>query len=291
MISTILAAVLPVLLTALIGFLWVRSGRSIEAGVLTPLVADLGTPCLIFSTLSKAVIPPWAFAEMATATALSLLTFVVIGMVVLKLSGLKIRTYLPAISFPNSGNLGLPMALYAFGQQGLSYAIAFFSIASIANYTIGQAIAAGRADWRFMIRMPLVHAVWLGILVALFRVELPLWLSNTVSLLGGLTIPIMLLMLGSSLARLRVAAFPRAVAISALRLSMGAVVGFGVAWLFGLEGTARAVLIMQCAMPVAVYSYLFAQRWNNEPEEIAGLVVVSTLAAVVTVPTLLTLLL
>ena len=291
MISTVLAAVLPVLLTALIGFVWVRSGRSIEASVMTPLVADIGTPCLVFATLSKAVIPPWAFAEMAAATALSLLTFVAVGMVILKATGLKIRTYLPALSFPNTGNLGLPLSLYAFGQSGLSYAIAFFSIASVANYTIGQAIAAGRADWRFMIRMPLLHAVWLGIVVALFRIELPLWLGNTVSLLGGLTIPIMLLMLGSSLARLRVAAFPRAVAISALRLSMGAAVGFAVAALFGLEGTARAVLIMQCAMPVAVYSYLFAQRWNNEPEEVAGLVVVSTLASVATIPTLLTLLL
>ena len=102
-----------------------------------------------------------------------------------------------------------------------------------------------------------------------------------------MTIPLMLLMLGASLARLQVVMMSRAIALSVLRIGTGAGVGILIASLFDLDVTTRAVLIMQCAMPVAVYNYLFAQRWNNQPEEVASLVVVSTVVSVFSVPALL----
>jgi malate permease and related proteins len=104
-------------------------------------------------------------------------------------------------------------------------------------------------------------------------------------------VPLMLMMLGSSLARLRIASLGRAAGVAALRLGMGALIGAAAAALFHLDGVARPVLILQSAMPVAVYNYLFALRWNNEPEEIAGLVVLSTIGAMITLPALLSLLL
>jgi predicted permease len=102
-----------------------------------------------------------------------------------------------------------------------------------------------------------------------------------------MTVPLMLLMLGSSLGQLKVASFLRAITVSCIRIGIGAAVGVGVAALFNLAGSLKAVLILQCANPVAVYNYLFAQRWNNQPEEVAGAVVVSTLLSIVTVPLLL----
>ena len=175
----------------------------------------------------------------------------------------------------------------AFGERGLSYAIVFYAICTIGQFTVGQAVAAGVANWRGMLRLPLIYAVLAGVAVAVWKVPLPLWLMNTVSLIGGMTIPLMLLMLGASLARLQVAVISRAVTLSVLRIGSGACIGLVVAMFFNLDATARSVLIMQCAMPVAVYNYLFAQRWNNQPEEVAGLVVVSTLVSILSVPTLL----
>ena len=95
------------------------------------------------------------------------------------------------------------------------------------------------------------------------------------------------MMVGASLARLKVATFGRALAFSVLRTGIGAAVGLAMASLFDLEGTARSVLVLQCAMPVAVLSYILAQRWDNEPEEVAGLVVVSTWTAVLSIPVML----
>ncbi len=102
-----------------------------------------------------------------------------------------------------------------------------------------------------------------------------------------MTIPLMLLMLGASLARLRIKTARNAVSLSVIRIVTGGAIDYAITFMLELHGAAQSVLIMQCAMPVAVYNYLFAQKWNNEPEEVAGLVVVSTLASIVTVPALL----
>jgi len=287
MIETILGAIVPVLLTASIGYAWTRAGRNVDSHSLTLLVTEIGTPFLVFSTFAKTAIPPGAFAASAGASVAILAGFALAAALILWLLRLPWRTYLPALAFPNTGNLGLPLALYAFGPEGLSYAIVFFTLCSLTNFTAGQAIAAGSIRWRAILRMPIIYAAILGVGVSVLGIELPPWLANTASLLGSITVPLMLLMLGVSLGKLRVAAFPRALMLATLRIGMGVGIGFAVTTLFGLHGVAKEALIQQSAMPVAVFNYLFALRWNNQPEEIAGLVVVSTLLAIITTPALL----
>jgi malate permease and related proteins len=290
-IETILTAIAPVMLTALIGYFWTRSGRRIEAQGLTQIVTEIGTPCLVFSTFAKMSVPAGAFGATAAASLTILIGFLIVAALVLKLCGLSLRTYLPSMAFPNTGNLGIPLALYAFGSEGLAYAIVFLCFTSVMNFTIGQAIAAGTMSWRAIAKMPIIYAVVLGLAVTEAGVAVPQFLANTISLLGSITVPLMLLMLGVSLGSLRVAAFPRALMLSLLRIGMGAGLGFAVTALFGLHGAARAAIVMQSSMPAAVFNYLFALRWHNNPEEVAGIVVVSTLVTVATAPTLLYLLL
>jgi malate permease and related proteins len=286
-IETILTAIAPVMLTALIGYFWTRSGRSIEAQGLTQIVTEIGTPCLVFSTFAKMSVPAGAFAATAAASLTILIGFLIVATLVLKLCGLSLRTYLPSMAFPNTGNLGIPLALYAFGSEGLAYAIVFLCFTSVMNFTIGQAIAAGTMSWRAIIKMPIIYAVALGLVVTETGIALPQFLTNTISLLGSITVPLMLLMLGVSLGSLRVAAFPRAFMLSLLRVGMGAGLGIAVTAFFGLNGSARAAVIMQSSMPAAVFNYLFALRYQNQPEEVAGVVVVSTLVTIATAPTLL----
>ena len=145
-------------------------------------------------------------------------------------------------------------------------------------------IAAGKANWRGLLRLPILYAVAIGIALSFWRIELPGWAGTTIALIGNVTVPLMLLMLGSSLSRLKVASVGRAFFVSVLRIGLGGAIGIAVAAAFGLTGSLRAVLILQCANPVAVYNYLFAQRWNNEPEEVAGVVVLSTLLSLLTIP-------
>jgi len=193
--------------------------------------------------------------------------------------------------FPNTGNMGLPLCLFAFGQQGLALAIIIFTLTATLQFTAGVAIASGSLSFRRILGMPLIYAVVLSVLVVATGWTLPQWLANTIQLLGGLTIPMMLLALGVSLARLRVTTFGRAALLTVVRLAGGVAIGFAVATIFGLSGAARGVLIIQAAMPVAVFNYLFAQYYSREPEQVAGMVVLSTAASFVILPVLLWILL
>jgi hypothetical protein len=124
--------------------------------------------------------------------------------------------------------------------------------------------------------------------VAALHLEVPQFVLRSTSLIGGIAIPAMLIMMGASLADIKAVSFCRAMAFSILRVVVGVAIGLVVAVGLGLPDTAKHVLILQCAMPVAVLSYTFAQRWNNEPDEIASLVAVSTWSAALTIPITLT---
>jgi len=285
--SVILPAVLPVFITALIGYALARANRPFDNRTITFLVTSIGTPALVFYNLAKTTVAPGALAVIAAATAVAITFYLVAGSLALRALGLKWRTFLPSLAFPNSGNLGLPLALYAAGQEGLNYAIVIFAMTSILNLTAGQAIAAGKNNLLVVLKSPILPAVALGLIFAYGGIPIPLWATNTLDMLSGLTIPLMLLMLGTSLAKIQVTTFGRSAILSVARIGMGTIAGFTLAALFGFTGPERIAFVLQCAMPVAVFNYVFAQMYDNEPGEVASLVVVSTLLSVVTTPIIL----
>jgi len=290
-VNTILAAVVPIMLMTLIGYFMARIGKPVEGEALRLLVADIASPALIFTALLKTNLSGGMLIEYAGASLAAVAAFGVIGYLALRVSGLSMRAFLPSMMFGNTGNLGLPLALYACGPVGLGYAAVFHTVAAVGNVTLGQGIAAGSARWQAVVTSPMLIAAILGLAAAVLHIALPLWLNNTLELISGLAIPLMLLMLGTSLATIRVAAIRRAVGLSVLRIGMGIAVGFMLAWGFGFTGVARTVLVLQCAMPVAVINYLFALIGKSDPQGVASIVVVSTIIAVLTIPVLLAILL
>jgi predicted permease len=248
---------------------------------------NVATPCLVFATLLRLRFEATELAVVAGASVACLTLSAGIAFLILRLSGLSQRIYLPALIFPNSGNMGMPLCLFAFGETGLGLAVVFFAVLAVAQFTLGPAIAAGRLDLRQMLRTPLVHAVALALLLQALGIELPRWAANTTRLLGDCAVPLMLLSLGVALSSLRIAGMGRALAMSALRLGMGFIVGLVVATAMGLEGTVRGVVMLESAMPVAVFNYLWAVRYKTAPEEVAGMVLGSTVLSFFTLPLLL----
>ena len=272
---------------ASIGYVLAKTGRPFDSKTVAFLVASLGTPTLVFFDLAKTPMQPEALLKLSAATTIAISFYIAFGTLVLRASGLRLRTYIPSLAFPNAGNLGLPLALYAGGEAGLNAAIIVFSVTTIFNLTIGQAVAAGRGQWGAVARSPIIPAALLGLGFAYSGLTLPAWAFNTLSLLSSIAIPLMLLMLGTSLARIAVTQVGRSAALGALRLGMGIAAGFALSSVFGFTGAEKIGFVIQCAMPVAVYNYLFAQMYGNAPEDVAGLVVMSTLLSAVTTPILL----
>jgi malate permease and related proteins len=291
LVPALVAVIVPVFVGAWLGWLWTRLGRTFDTAMVSDLVTQIGTPCLVFNALTKLDVAPAALGQMAAASFLSYALVTALGVVVLLLWRLPFHSYLPALMFGNAGNMGLPLCLFAFGDLGLALAIAYFAVAVGLQFTVGVWIAAGAVSLGQVLRMPVLWAVLVALGFMAAGRKPPEFVSNTAQLFGGLTIPLMLMALGVSLGKLRVTSVPRAVVFSILRLAGGFGAGLAGAWLFGLTGAARGVLLIQATMPVAVFNYLFALHYKRAPEEIAGMVVISTLISFASLPLLLALVL
>ncbi len=286
-IEKVFSIIAPVFVCAAIGFIWAKRGWSYDVELVTTLVTNIGAPCLIFHTLANLPLGAHGLAMMMAATMAVAVACAATGAVILRLAGLSQRAFLPTLIFPNSGNMGMPLCYLAFGDAGLAMAIAVFTVYAATQFTFGISLASGTVSLRMLARAPLLYAVPLALAFLLTGTRPPAWINATAALLGGLTIPMMLITLGVSLAELAVGSARRSLMLAALRLVMGFAFGVAVAAVLGLDGVARSVLIVQAAMPVAVFNYLFALRYKTEPAEVAGVVVLSTALSFVTLPALL----
>lgn len=277
-------ALSPVLAGAGLGWWWTRSGRPLDTAALTPLMMSVGTPCLVFGALARVHITPEAFAASALAATVALAAVALAGALLLRVLGLDVKTFFASVAFPNAGALGLPVAWYGLGPEGFAHAVVFYALSSIGNFVVGQTVAAQGAGWSALLRMPMLWAALGGAAVSAGGIALPQAVLNAIELIGTMSVPIMLLLLGAALGRLAVGGLARSGLVAAIRFGCGLAVGLGVATAFGLEGPARMALILQSAMPVSLHSYVFAQRFGNAPEEVAGAVMVSSLAGALSIP-------
>ena len=274
----------PVFILAAIGYGWARSGAPYDIPFVTRLAMMWGMPALIFSTLVRAEIDPAAFQEIALATLALYGTFALIYGVAFRVAGLKLRTFLPPTVINNSGNLGLPVALFAFGDYGLALAIVLFAVMVTLQFTIGIWYIAGPGKGWEAARQPMIWATLAGLACAWGDVTPPAFLDNAIALIGQLGIPLMLLTLGVSISQIRVSSVLRALVIAVLRYASAVGVAMAVGHFLGLSGVVLSVLILQAIMPAPVTNYLLALKYDAEPEEVAGLVVVSTALSLALIP-------
>lgn len=283
----LLDVVTPVAVCAAIGFGWARMKQPFDSQMVTRLVSNVGVPSLVFSTLVAVEIDSGIFMDMAAAALLTSVFFFAIGYVILKMTGLPIRTYLNPIAFANTGNMGLPLCLLAFGEQGLALGIAYFVVNVILLLTVGIAVASNEYRLKDVLKRPFLYAVIGAAFFMITDAEVPNAILSTTKLLGNFSIPLMLITLGFSLATLQIVNIKRAVFISFCRLGVGIPVGFASAALFGFTGAAHGTLVLMCSMPVAVITFLLAENYGADGRAVAGAVIISTLASFATMPALL----
>ncbi len=287
MLSLIFSILAPVFVSVLIGYCWSRSGRSYDTDLITSLVTYFGTPCLVFYSLATVELQPQTLVQMVIAALAANAAFILIGGIILKMFRLPLRAYLQVLSFPNIGNVGLPLCYLAFGETGLALGISFFAVYAVFQMTVGAAFVAGGFSLRSLLQMPVIPATFLAVFFLLSNLHVPGWLYNTTKLIGDLTIPLMLITLGVSLSQLKVHHLGTPVLLSCVRLIMGFGVGVGLVALLNLSGPPAGVVILECAMPAAIFCYIFAQKYDQHPEEVAGTVIISTAMGFVVLPALL----
>lgn len=286
MLLNILTVIAPVFVCAGIGFTWRKLGHPFDTRMVGALALNLGMPCLVFSSLTRLNVSLTAFAEMVGAYAVVMLCFLFVGLAAIRSLKVPAHTYLPIFTSSNTGNMGLPLCLFAFGSEGLAFGICIFILSSIYSFTVGWSIYAGRLAADVLYNNPLIYAVALALIFMLSDTSPPDWLANTTELISGLAIPLMLVSLGVAIADLRVRRTGKIVIISFIKLVTGFIVGYAVGDILGMEGAARGVLIIGAAMPIAVHNYMFAQRFDRNSDDTAGMIVISTIMSLATLPLL-----
>lgn len=284
---TVLEIVAPVFLLAAIGYVWVKLGIEYRVQFITQLAMTLSVPCLVFVSLMQTRIDPEALTALSLAAVISYGAVTLVCALLVWGLGLTTRTYMAPLIFGNTGNLGLPLALFAFGDLGLSYAVVVFAIMALYSFTFGVWLVSGGGSLLKVVKEPMVWAAILGAIFMWQGWSTPTFLTNTLDLVGQMAIPLMLITLGVALARLSPSGLVQATALSVVKLIICTGIAWAVGRLFALDPVAFGVLVLQVATPVAVTSYLLAQKYGADAESVAGLVVTSTLICVIGLPLIL----
>ena len=295
LLTTFANNLLPVLALGAAGFFLGRA-LSIDSRSLGRIIFYLFSPLLVFDLLLKNHLP---LGEMALTMAFSATLMVVMGLLALlvgrlmRLDRVSMLGMLLTVAFGNTGNYGLPLVAFAFGENALAHATIFFVTSSILFNTAGVLVASlGHLDLKQaaqgLVRVPTMYAVLLAALVNYFAVPLPTPVERTINLAADAAIPLMLVLLGVELSRVQWAANARTVGVSAgMRLVLGPLVALLLALPFGLSGAARQGSILEGAMPAAVTTTVLATEYQLDSSLVTGIVFISTLLSPLTLTPLL----
>jgi hypothetical protein len=289
-VNQIVTIIGPTIFAILLGYIFGRVSKS-TMGSLIDVAMFVATPCLAFHSMftSEVVIDQavkaWAsiLFVMAGTLVVALLVFAALRQ---KHSGL----YLPIV-FANLINIPLPIIYLAFGEEGAAQAILMYIPQGILLYSVGVYVASKqgsiRQGLRTMLRTPLIYAAVIGLGLNLLNVPLPEVLVNSVKFMGQAAVPLMLLILGSTIGRFRLTQIGLTLGAGFMRMGVGFGLGLLIVWLLGLEGVPRAVVIFESTMPAAVVTSVLCAKYKNQQDLVASVVLATTLASIGVIPGLL----
>ncbi len=295
LITTFANNLLPILLISGAGFLLGKT-LEIDSRSLGRVVFYVFSPILVFNLLIHTELKS---IEILTTMGYTLLLCFIIGVLAF-LIGKLLRFERPVLmaivltsAFGNTGNYGLPLVSFAFGQDALAFATLNFVTTSLLFNTAGVLIASlGHTDIKAaltgLFKVPTVYAVILASLLNRFHLILPIPLARTIDLASNSSIPVMIILLGLELSRVQWSHSFRAVGLSAgLRLLAGPAVGLLLSFLFGMKGPVRQGNVTEAAMPAAVTTIVLATEYGLDPSLVTAMVYIGTLLSPLTLTPLL----
>ncbi|KAA0009842.1 AEC family transporter [Billgrantia pellis] len=288
MTAQIIATLLPVFLIAGCGTLYGRF-RTPDIRSLNTLNMEIFVPMLVFAVLADRQAPLADYAGLALGAAVVVLGSGVVLWPLVKLLKLEPKTFLPPMMFNNSGNMGIPLLVLAFGEAALPAAVVVFIVEMLLHFSVGLYMLSPRTPlWR-LLRMPIVLASLAGLGVNLGSVPLPGWLLEALHMLGGVCIPLMLFALGVRMLEIDFGDWRTGLLGALLCPLSGLVLAVPMILWLELTGLQAATLWVFAALPPAVLNYLVAEQYRQEPHKVASLVLIGNLGSLVVMPIVLAL--
>ena len=277
----------PVFFVVGIGYYLGKKNPKIDTTFITNFAANIGTPAMIIYAITSTGITFNIFRDYFWYYLIAIALFAVIGILTLYL--LKTRDIvreLPPLILPNTGNMGLPICLFAYGSQGLGVSASITSLIILLHFTLGVFLADRKFNFSVIAKNPPFYAIIFSAIMLIYEVEMPIVVINTTEWLTFATIFLVLMSLGIALTRLKVFSLQKALVSSFARMFVGPLIGLLLIYYFNLNGFAAGVLLIQCSMPSAVLNYLVGSIYSPKKivDSIASTIVVSTLTSFITLP-------
>tara|TARA_B100000575_G_C23063274_1_gene612177 strand:+ start:410 stop:1312 length:903 start_codon:yes stop_codon:yes gene_type:complete len=279
--------IFPVFFIVGIGYFLGKKNPKIDTSFITNFAANIGSPSIVIYSLNSNNISFDVFKDYFWFYLLAICGFFLIGSIFLFLQNTKdIIRELPPHVMPNTGNMGLPICLFAYGTQGLGVAAAISALIILCHFTLGVFLADRKFNFDVISKSPAFYSVIIAVILLYFNIKLPVFVENTTLLLTYATIFLILMSLGIALTRLKVFSFKKSLISSIGRVILGPIIGYLIIIYFNLEGFAAGVLLIQCAMPSAVLNYLVGSMYSPKKivDSVASMIVVSTIMSFITIP-------
>lgn len=283
LIHRIAGILLPVLCIVLIGYLYGRRHKP-DLQVVNQLSINVLAPALVFSALASKNFDLLATRWLLLGGFAVVLGSGLIAWLVSLSCRLNARTFVAPMMFNNCGNMGLPLAVLAFGSTGLAPAVAMFVASNALHFTVGTAMVSGQINWRAALLSPVILATFAGCAVSLTQFKVPATVLIPLDMLGQAAIPLMLFALGNRMT----AVSSKGWKVGVLGAVVCPVSGLFIAWLLSdllpMTAQERGLLFLFASLPPAVLNYMVAEKYQQQPELVASIVLIGNIAALIFVP-------
>ena len=281
----IFEVIFPVFFVIGVGYYLGKKNPKFDTNFITVFAGNIGTPAMIFYTVTTTGITLNIFVHYFFYALIMIGGFALIGLILLLLLKKDLSMELPPLILPNTGNMGIPICLFAYGTDGLGIASAVASVIILFHFTLGIFLAKKKFSLDVVIKSPPVYAIIISVLFLFFKIQTPLFLENTTFLLTYATIFLVLMSLGIALTKLKFS-LKDSILLSLCRIILGPIIAFIIIYYFNLSGFAAGVLLIQSAMPSAILNYLVGSMYSPKKivDSIASTIVLSTLMSFFTIP-------
>ena len=276
----------PVFFIIGVGYYLGRKNPEINTDFITTFAGNVGTPAMIFYTITTTGVTLSVFTEYFIYALIIIGGFSFVGIIFLLLLKKDFISELPPLILPNTGNMGIPICLFAYGTAGLGVASAIASVIILLHFTLGVLLAKKSFSFEILIKNMPIYGIIVSVIFLYYELDVPGYLENTTFLLTYATIFLVLMSLGIALSRLKVVSWTHASILGAVRVIIGPLIGFGLIKFLNLDGFAAGVLLIQSCMPSAILTYLVGSMYSDRKvvDSVASVIVTSTVMSFITIP-------
>ncbi|MFV0664622.1 AEC family transporter [Denitromonas sp.] len=283
MLLRIIAILFPLFAIVAVGFVVGRRKRP-DLTQANQLNMDVFVPALVFAALASKPFRPENDIPLLLATLVLVVGSGLAGWALARVLGIAPKTLVPPVMFNNCGNLGLPLAVLAFGEQALAPAVVMFMVSNLMHFSFGAWLLDHNVRLVTLWKVPSVLATFAGLAVGMSGQTVWPPLLTAIRMLGEISIPLMLFALGVRLSDSRITAIGLGVLGAVARPVIGMAIAAALLVVMDFPPQQQALVLTFGALPPAVLNYIFAERYHQEPDKVASMVLIGNLAAVVFLP-------